>query len=159
MKRLLPPLLLICLGAALTAPADNTTRRGLRVDPSALAAPTDTVAVTEDTVSVSDGDIVVSGYDKPLHSYGESFFVTNKTDSAITGLELTIDYRDIRGRQLHHRSLRHDIDLPAGETRRADISSWDRRQTFYYIRGPKPRTSGVTPFDVKITVVRAFRRR
>lgn len=157
MKRLLPPLLLICLGAAFTAPADNTTRRGLRVDPSALAAPTDTVAVTEDTVS--DGDIVVSGYDKPLRSYGESFFVTNKTDSAITGVELTIDYRDIRGRQLHHRSLRHDIDLPAGETRRADIRSWDRRQTFYYIRGPKPRTSGVTPYDVKITVVRAFRRR
>lgn len=159
MKRLLPPLLLICLGAAFTAPADNTTRRGLRVDPSALAAPTDTVAVTEDTVSVSDGDIVVSGYDKPLRSYGESFFVTNKPDSAITGVELTIDYRDIRGRQLHHRSLRHDIDLPAGETRRADIRSWDRRQTFYYIRGPKPRTSGVTPYDVKITVVRAFRRR
>lgn len=159
MKRLLPPLLLICLGAALTAPADNTTRRGLRVDPSALAASTDTVAVTEDTVSVADGDIVVSGYDKPLRSYGESFFLTNRTDSAITGVELTIDYRDTRGRQLHHRSLRHDIDLPAGETRRADISSWDRRQTFYYIRGPKPRTSGVTPYDVKITIVRAFRRR
>lgn len=144
--------------AAITTTAitanDKTTRRPLRVDPTAFVQESQIVA--EDTITALNDRIAISGYDKPLRSTGESFFITNNSDTTIDGLEVTIDYRDMSHRQLHRRTVRIDISVPAGETRRADIRSWDKRLTFYYCHGVVPRTENVVPYDVAITVDRLF---
>ena len=144
---------------AIVCAADNTLRRNTRVDIAPVAGAdtiaSDTVVATiaSDTVVATAGQITVSGYDKPLRSYGESFFVTNVTRQRLSAVILDIQYLDLQGRQLHNRRVAVAADIPAGETRRVDISSWDKRQTFYYHLGPKPRTRGVTPFTVRITPV------
>lgn len=135
---------------AIVCAADNTLRRHTRVD---LAPDANADTITCDTVVATAGQITVSGYDKPLRSYGESFFVTNATRQRLSAVILDIQYLDLQGRQLHNRRATVAADIPAGETRRVDISSWDKRQTFYYHLGPKPRTRGVTPFAVRITPV------
>lgn len=135
---------------AIVCAADNTLRRNTRVDIAPVAG-ADTIA--SDTVVATAGQITVSGYDKPLRSYGESFFVTNATRQRLSAVILDIQYLDLQERQLHNRRATVAADIPAGETRRVDISSWDKRQTFYYHLGPKPRTRGVTPFAVRITPV------
>lgn len=135
---------------AIVCAADNTLRRHTRVD---LAPDANADTITCDTVVATAGQITVSGYDKPLRSYGESFFVTNATRQRLSAVILDIQYLDLQERQLHNRRATVAADIPAGETRRVDISSWDKRQTFYYHLGPKPRTRGVTPFAVRITPV------
>ena len=126
---------------AIVCAADNTLRRHTRVD----------IALVADAFFIFP--VCVSGYDKPLRSYGESFFVTNATRQRFSAVVFDIRYLDLQGRQLHNRRVAVAADIPAGETRRVDISSWDKRQTFYYHLGPKPRTRGVTPFAVRITPV------
>ena len=135
---------------AFVCAADNTLRRHTRVD---IAPDADADTIACDTVVTTPGQITVSGYDKPLRSYGESFFVTNATRQRLSAVVLDIQYLDLQGRQLHNRRVTVAADIPAGETRRVDISSWDKRQTFYYHLGPKPRTRGVTPFAVRIAPV------
>ena len=125
---------------AIVCAADNTLRRNTRVD---LAPDADADTIASDTVVATPGQITVSGYDKPLRSYGESFFVTNATRQRLSAVIFDIHYLDLQGRQLHNRRA----------TVTADISSWDKRQTFYYHLGPKPKTRGVTPFAVRITPV------
>lgn len=138
--------------AAIAMSAQPTTPFG--ATPASTSRPlpgADTIAC--DTVIATPGQITVSGYDKPLRSYGESFFVTNATRQRLSAVIFDIQYLDLQGRQLHNRRATVAADIPAGETRRVDISSWDKRQTFYYHLGPKPRTRGVTPFAVRITPV------
>lgn len=147
MKRLVWILL---AAIAIVCTADNTLRRHTRVD---LVPDADADTVASDTVVATAGQITVSGYDKPLRSYGESFFVTNATRRRFSAVVLDIQYLDLQGRQLHNRRVTVATDIPAGETRRVDISSWDKRRTFYYHLGPKPRTRGVTPFAVRIDPV------
>ena len=141
---------------ALSAGADNLTRRGLRVDQTKITAPAQPLS---DTVTVTADSIALSGYDKPLRSTGESFFVTNRMSVAIDGVEVELVYSDLQGRQLHRRRLLIKADIPQGETRRVDIRSWDKRQTLYYHRGPQPRSGVATPFDVRVTPLRVLSRR
>lgn len=143
------PLLLLITSIAISATADDTTRRRLRVDQSAITQKTATPPPC-DTITAATGDIVISGYDKPLRSTGESFFVTNNLTRDITGIEVTITYLDMHHRRLHERTVMIDIDIPAGDTRRVDISSWDKRQVFFYHLGPKPRSGVASPFDVTV---------
>lgn len=139
-----------------SATPERTTRPGrLRVRAS---APTEvSAAAAADTVAVADGVFVISGYDKPLRSAGESFFITNRGEEPVTAIELRIRYFDVRKRQLHERTLWVGVNLPGRATRRVDISSWDKRQTFYYVKGVQPRRDGATPFDVSVTPLRVVR--
>lgn len=149
--------LLICtLLCTATTMAQHTTRRhALRPEtPVAerISMPfADTVAYTEST-SVP---VRLSGFDKALSSHRESFFVENKLDSAdIVWLSLTIDYLDTSGRQLHRRRARFRCDIPAGETRRIDIPTWDKQGVYYY-RKSEPRRrvqASAAPFEVSISV-------
>lgn len=91
--------------------------------------------------------IAFSGYDKTQRSAVESFFITNNTDRTMTGITMYIDYRMPDGRQLHKRFVRLVCDIPPGETRKADIESWDRQRTFYYELSEPPRKGG-TPYRV-----------
>ena len=92
------------------------------------------------------------GFDKTIGSSMESFFITNGLDSSIEGMEISITYYDMKGRQLHRRDTRIDCYVAAGETIRTDIKSWDTQKSFYFHRSVKPKRQA-TPFDVKIELV------
>ena len=92
--------------------------------------------------------VVFSGFDKTKNNSNESFFIINNTDRTLTAVALYIDYRTPDGRQLTRRFIRLICNIPAGETRKADIPSWDTQRSFYHIKSEKPRRGG-NPFDIR----------
>lgn len=96
--------------------------------------------------------VVFAGFDKNRNSSVESFFITNNTDRTLTGITLYIEYLTPEGRQLHKKFVKLSCRIPAGETRKADIKSWDTQRSFYYIKS-NPGRSGGTPFDVRFDPV------
>lgn len=92
--------------------------------------------------------VVFAGFDKNRNSSVESFFITNNTDRTLTGISLYIEYLTPGGSQLHKKFIKLDCRIPAGETRKADIKSWDTQRSFYYIKS-NPGRNGGTPFDVR----------
>lgn len=91
--------------------------------------------------------IAFSGYDKAQQSASESFFITNNTDRTMSGVTMYIEYLMPDGRQLHKRFIRLSCDIPPGETRHADVPSWDSQKTFYYEKSAPSRRGG-TPYTV-----------
>lgn len=141
--------ILICL--APEADAQRTTRR-IRHTPADKHTSADS---RRDSVAVDPRDSIftVSGYEKTLRSRHETFFITNRGDSAVRAIALTIDYLDMNGHRLDRRNITVDITLPPGETRRADITAWDRQQAMYYYLSPAPRRSTTaTPYKVRVSV-------
>lgn len=93
------------------------------------------------------GQIAFSGFDKPQQSSAETFFITNNTNRTMSGVNLYIEYRDEEGRQLHKRFVRLICNIPPGETRMAEITSWDKQKSFYYEQSANSKRGG-TPFSV-----------
>lgn len=123
---------------SLTADAQRTTRRGIRHKAQAQA----TVTAAADTIfSPADSLVSLSGYDKPLRSRRETFFVTNTSPQRISAVNITLEYFDSSGRQLHSRTITIPTDIPAGETRKVDTPSWDTQLTFYYRESPPARVA------------------
>lgn len=91
--------------------------------------------------------IAFSGYDKTRTSRTESFFITNNTDRTMTGITMYVEYLTTDGRQLHKRFVRLVCDIPPGETRKADLESWDSQKSFYYEKSDAPKRGG-TPYSV-----------
>lgn len=112
----------------------------------------DTVMLMPDGFSrrYSPQDIEVFGYDKPATSDKESFFVKNGTDRTLTGFTLKVEYRGKDGKQLHSRTIETECDIPAGETRRIDIKSWDVQKSYYYEKSRVSRRPAI-PYSVIIT--------
>ncbi|MDE6368391.1 MAG: FxLYD domain-containing protein [Muribaculaceae bacterium] len=151
--------ILSIIGCALSAPGQRTTRKRLKPSLEAVAGHDrsklfDTIATAADSAAIA-----FSGYEKTLSSSKESFFATNHTDSLITRLNIEITYLDMKGRQLDTRKVTLDTDFPPGETRRFDISAWDRQKVFYYHLSPTPRSSHATPYNVTIRLLSALRQR
>lgn len=92
------------------------------------------------------------GFDKTVGSSIESFFIVNGLDSPLVGLEIEITYVDMKGRQLHKRSVTVECDIPAGETKRVDTKSWDTQKSFYFYQSVKPKRQA-TPFDVRLRLL------
>lgn len=92
------------------------------------------------------------GFDKTVTSNLESFFITNSLESAIDGLDVEIIYSDMKGRLLHKRSVHVDCHIPASETKRTDIKSWDFQKSFYFHQSVKPKRQA-TPFDVRLRLL------
>lgn len=139
---------------AVSAAAQRTTRARLQ-NGAADAQP----APAECTVIAAPSPqyVSVSGYDKPLRSRRETFFVTNNGDTPIEGIAFTINYFDSNNRQLHAASHNVSVQIPPSETRQVNIKSWDSQQSFYYTRSTAPaRADQATPYDVKITVDSIF---
>ena len=147
--------LFLAFAVALVGPilsAQRTTRANLR---PAQSGAVESAATPAPYVLVSPGveTLRVTGYDKPLRSRRETFFVTNHAESEAVRLALTIEYLDASGRQLHKRSAAVDCEIPAGETRNLSLPSWDKQQSFYYTHSTVPtRTEQATPYDVRISV-------
>lgn len=114
-----------------------------------------TVSIASDSITFCDSIrplIRFYGFDKTVTGNKESFFISNGLEREVIGIEIVITYTDMKGRQLHKRKVRLDSNLPSGETRRYDISSWDIQKSFYYHRSVKPRRQA-TPFDIKIELI------
>ncbi len=141
------PLLIAAL-MALTAPADDTTRDGLR----RRRAPEPHQVIQKcDTLPALGGEITISGYDKPLDSRRETFHVTSTMPDSITGLVLRLTYTDVAGRRLHEVTRSVNCIIPPYDTRLVTIPSFDTQCRYFYARGKQSRASGVTPFEVSVT--------
>ena len=88
-----------------------------------------------------------AGYEKEAASSKESFLMINPSSYNITAFEVKINYYDLQGRMLHSRIVKEICDLPAGETRRFDIKSWDTQHTYYYHLGNEPKKVSI-PYKV-----------
>ena len=105
------------------------------------------------TLHTPEAAVTITGYDKPLRSMRETFFVVNNTGRRLTAVKVTLTYHDMQGHQLHVSSHEIACDIPGGETRNASVPSWDRQRSFYYhLNRPwRPRTTA-TAFTVSATV-------
>lgn len=145
--------------AVLGAWAQNTTRRSLATRHSKRTedvriAP----AVVQDTiVSGMDAMVSLSGYDKPLNSRHETFFLSNRSARGIEGLVLTLSYYDVQGRLLHRKTRNIKTAVPGGETRQVSVSSWDRQFSFYYMKSAVPKHhKTAVPYTVQASVDTLF---
>lgn len=131
---------------AILANAQRTTRRNLTLSETIS---TDSIAMCPDSL-----DIIISGYDKPLSSRYETFFVTNHSQQHITALIIELNYSDMNGRQLHSRKVNINCDLPPGQTRQLKNRSWDTQFNFYYYLSQKPRRRS-TPYKTTHHIISA----
>lgn len=145
-------LMVVCFLASAAIEAQRTSRRPLKVTPEPMTGqPTDTL------VGMASDSVVLAGFDKPLRSRKETFFVTNNSSRTIEEMALTLNYFDSKGLQLHHRHLRLKRFIEPGSTVNVQIPTWDRQQSFYYVRSEVPkRVEQATPFDVRIAVDTVF---
>ncbi len=142
------------LGSAGVQANERTTRKRLKT--ATVTATTRQTAVTGayDTITErADTAVSLAGYDKPLRSRNETLFVTNHTTDTITAITIRINYMDMRKRQLHSAERTVRTTIPPKSTRQISMRSWDRQQSFYYIRSAKPRSGVATPYDVSCTPV------
>lgn len=143
-------ILAIILLTAWGAPGQRTTVRPLRSATEAPVAPADTIRGAE-----ADSLLIFSGYEKTLRASKETIFVTNRSDRGVCTVIFTVTYLDAQGRQLHRRTVRQHVDLPAGETRRLDFPAWDTQRTTYFSGGPRPRVAAI-PYTVAVTEPKAI---
>ena len=151
MKSILSLLIIIL---SVTAYADNrtrTTRRHLK--PIIAEETTDTLRQAELMTAGSPDSLSISGYDKPLRSTRETFFLTNRHGSPLHAIKLHITYYTMGGEMLHSRDITIDTPIPPGETRQISTSSWDRQKAYYYI-GTRvtPRSAKAIPYYPKIDI-------
>lgn len=158
MKRLLFIIVFVAILVG-TLSAQKTTRKGLS---NSGRTSTNIVvqedAVCQDTITEKTADYLsIKGYDKPLRSSRESFFVVNTAGDSIDAFVVTITYFDTQGRMLHRRTQHINTLVPAGETRQISIRSWDTQKAFYYLRSSSSaRAQQATPYDVDLSVDSIF---
>lgn len=143
--------ILLVITSVCSADCRRTTRRGLRPEP---VESRETV-VAGDTIAVAEDDFTLAGFEKPLRSRRESFFVTNNTDRDIISLRVRLIYYDLDDRMLDTRTVDAAVDVAPGETSRVYIRAWDLQDVFYYYRSARPRSGVATPFKVSVTVTGA----
>lgn len=107
--------------------------------------------------SINTGDVPLNlkvekvkfaGYEKEVNANSETFLVINDNEEAIIRFKVRIIYKDMQGRMLHSREITEKCMIPAHETRKLDISSWDKQHTYYYYLGNEPKKTA-TPYKVE----------
>lgn len=141
------------------APANSRARRHTTTSHrlKAVTTPADSAAhkPRESIVTAPDTSaITIAGYDKPVDSRIETFFIVNRSSHHLKGITVTLTYFDTSGRQLHQATHNVDCDIPPGHTRQATVPSWDRQQSFYYTGSRTPRRRS-TPFTVTCRITSA----
>lgn len=112
-------------------------------------------AANADSLALSVDSVHFAGFDKPSSSDKESFFITNRLPKTIAGLTLEITYLTPEGRLLHRRVLTQRCYVPAGETRKLDVRSFDTQGAYHYYLS-SPGRSGATPFKVSFRPLTLF---
>lgn len=153
--KLLVTLILAAIGTAATT-AQNM-RRSTPSKPRRTAShpkPQQIVVEYDTVASPAVDSIAIADFEKPLRSMRESMTVHNHTSRQIVDVELDMVYTDMNRRMIHR--ARHTVNamIPAGESRRIDVPTFDSSASFYYRKSNKPRyTNHATPFDVDVTVI------
>lgn len=98
------------------------------------------------------GDLTFMAYDKKAGSDKETFFVDNGSDENLSAIEIEISYFNKEGKLIHKRTVEVKQDFPHKETRKVDISSWDKQKSYHYINSV-PSTKGSTPYTVRFKVL------
>ncbi|MDE6288768.1 MAG: hypothetical protein K2M00_08305 [Muribaculaceae bacterium] len=149
MRRVIIVMLLFSTAAVAQNMRRPTPRAGRRAAP--VSAP---VELSRDTVvSPMTDSISIAGFEKPLRAMKETMFITNNTGEPVIDVGLDMVYTDLKGRMLHRATHNVEAAIPAGETRRVELRSFDTSGLFYYRLSPVPaRAANATPFDVKVTV-------
>ena len=115
--------------------------------------------VCVDSLNSSPGialdSVIFTGFDKPASGDKETFLITNRGRLSLTAFTLQITYLTVDGRLLHRRSLTQQCFIPAGETRKIDIASFDRQGSYYYINS-RPGRNGAYPFTVSFLPLRLY---
>lgn len=145
-------ILLLCLAVLFLLPLSarkiNTKRTNLHlrqaIEDDSMAEILDTI--TSDTIPF----IRFCGYEKSLRATSETLFIQNLSDSTILRTVFTIRYYDTSDRLIHSRPVSRYVNIPPRETRRIDIPSWDKQQSYFFLNGPQPRKSA-TPYTVRIS--------
>lgn len=94
-------------------------------------------------------NIILSGYDKKRNSSKESFFIINESDENFEGVVVHIRYYTPDDRMLHSRNAIITTAIPSGETRKADLPSFDTQHSFYYYLSDSDPSRG-NPYKVSI---------
>ena len=92
------------------------------------------------------------GYDKKTNSAIETFFISNNSHRGVKGIELQITYVGSNGEDIHKRKVDISESIPAGETRKIDIQSWDKQKSFHY-KGSAAGKNGSAPYSVRFKVI------
>ncbi|MDE6338170.1 MAG: hypothetical protein K2K97_00085 [Muribaculaceae bacterium] len=95
-------------------------------------------------------DVLFTGFDKKRNNPKESFFIINNGSGTIAGVCVALQYTTPDGRMLNKRYAVINVTIPAGETRKVDIPSWDTQHSFYYFKSESDPSRG-NPFNVAIT--------
>lgn len=105
--------------------------------------------------------IEIAGYEKTISDANETFFVTNGTPFHLSAIRVTFVYSyATTAEQLHEETYDVACDIPAGETRRLMVRTFDRQHQFYYYGGRKPKRPAtayrvkyrILSYDVRVTV-------
>lgn len=149
---------IVCILAATIMSAQRTTRPGLKLAEVPAIEELESIAALTDTIIAPPTALVeINGYDKPLRSRRETFFVTNGGKKSIAEMAFTITYYDTSRRMLHKASHTVELDVPPTQTRQVSLRSWDPQFAFYYIRSAVPeRAQKATPYEVSISVDTIF---
>lgn len=160
MKRILIILAALFLALSLAARKQRTGPSRLTPEPSPVVEqPDDTPLVTFDTIiSPSKSFVRFSGYDKPNRAVRETFFVTNNLPDSVTIVKIDVEftYTDMQGRMLHSQPHTIECDIPAGQTRKLSVRSWDSNNAFHYYRSTPPQRRQSTPYKVTSKVTSAI---
>lgn len=156
--QLIIPLLAV---VTLTAFGQSTTRRHLKpVKEFEVVEATPQVAINRcDTLTDASqiNEIArLSDFKKATASRVESVLITNlSTTDTIHAIDVEIDYRTVKGKQLNKRNVTFKVIVPPGQTRHASVASWDRQQLFYHTSTPPTRKSQrTTAFKVTLNPYR-----
>lgn len=96
--------------------------------------------------------LTFTGYDKKTGASNETFFINNGSDKTLKSIELEITYQGTNGKQLHKRKVEIDQTVPAGETRKIDIQSWDKQKHFHYAKSDAGK-NGSAPYTVRFKIL------
>lgn len=143
-----------CIASLSACWGQRTTRPGLKLEQSHMAQ----ASSASDTIAPAA--IRLSGYEKTLKSARESLLATNLGADTISEIEITINYLDLQGRQIHMRNVRLNpgSPIPPGQTRMLEFKSWDSQRVWHYRLSPPSSPKGqATPYDVKVTVAYALK--
>lgn len=157
----------LAISVILAAMPAETPARRVRIDPGKPAGIREAVAQGRAVpgsrrMEWAHDDLqapLFKGYDKTLGADVETFYIVNRADRPLTGLDMDIVYYSMDSGQLHRRRLSLSCDIAPGETRQFNVRSWDRQHSFYYHRSAPPRRDGARPYRITVEPVAYFLRK
>lgn len=111
-----------------------------------------TQLIKSDTIYDDFSEIKITGFEKAQNSSVESFFIINRSHYYIKGINLSIEYINLKKEQLHLNTIMLDCDIPPEQTRSLQMRAWDRQHLWYYVGSQGKHNDYCNPFDVRIRI-------